>query len=704
MAERYIRLLPLTASPFAVCLVRSEAGITDGAEPGFERIGEDSPSARRYRAALISETGLNLGELVLKLPVDETTEAFFPDEGPAAGNAANEARWAAALGDLVKLQGAPGFFPELVLPGGAADGSVPALLPPALYCSTASQLFAIPCPVCFEALHTCRDDQVLARAGMPVYTSTTTRLLTCQACLDAGRPQQFFVTYAEGAGELAERGVKDLAELRRQLAAELERRRSGGESMPSHRLPCPTCPEVVTCLGLREGEKAASASKKKVRATATNLGWTVFNSHDSPYLVTRFVPHSLTEFADRLGGGSATGDTPGGVSAGLLFADEGSGIDAVEVLALKLTLFLQVLQAVREYYRRVRLPHLDLHPDRVAVELMDPGPYLPKLWSFRVRLLGGSSERLFRLGETVEAVLPPRELRAPFCSPAVREYAQAASRRAELTIDRLVPEAEDGSRVRLEGRLGDSNGISPRPGTRDFIVLVVPEDIEGFGGRSILTQIDPRGSRAGGGLPITSEAVVVDTTTARRIERAGGLRLGAVRYKVYPQLGVDEDCFSLGALLLRILLVNDRQDLMTITGVVDALLRRQTAEGTTPRSGAMRLEGALNAAMTLHGPSLAKANLFYNEADRVPSRVNALPDEAWKDSLRLAFALLDQGMPGGRSGERSPIDTAVLDAALRQGEALLRRVLSVLFRRQLVNLEIQAVIAEVLADAATAAG
>lgn len=118
----------------------------------------------------------------------------------------------------------------------------------------------------------------------------------------------------------------------------------------------------------------------------------------------------------------------------------------------------------------------------------------------------------------------------------------------------------------------------------------------------------------------------------------------------------------------------------------------------------MRLEAALRTALALHGGALAKANVFYDEADRASSRVNALPDECWRDVLRLAFALLNQGIPAGRAGDRAPSDLSPLDIAVRQGESLLRRVLSVLFRRQMVNLEIQAVIAELLVDSAAVSG
>ncbi len=700
MAQRYVRLLPQGASPFAVYMVHREGELTEGTEPSFVEVGESSPTSRRYLAALVSESGLNLAELVVKLPVDATAEAFFPDEGPSSSNVAQELRWAAALSDLVRLQGAGGHFPELVLPGATPEGGTQPLLPPLLYCPTASRLFPIPCPACLAPLHTCRDDQVLARAGLPLFSSTTTRLLTCRACREAGRTEQFLVTYPEGAGELAELAVKDMAALKRELGAELERRRGAGEPVPVEGLPCPGCPEVGACLGFKEVDKGAGAGKKKPRVATGNLGFAVFNSHDCPYLITRHVAASLTEFADRLGGKRSTAGASESAQGELLFSDEGSGVDAVEVLALKLTLFLQVLQAVREYYRRLKLPHLDLHPGQVAVELSEPGPYLPRLWSFRVRLLGGSSARLFRLGETVEVVLPPRELRAPFCAPAVREFAQAASRRAELTIDRVVPEPSDATRVRLEGRLGDSSGILPRPGTRDFIVVVVPEDVEGLGGRSFLTQVDPRGTR-GGGMAVTSEPVALDAVLVKRIERAGGMRVGTVRYKVYPQLGVEEDCFSLGVLLLRIVLVNDRQDLAAVTEIVDAVLRQQAAGSG---AGSVRAEDALAAALASHGGALAKANLFFAEADRVASRVNAVPDECWRDVLGLAFALLDEAATAGRAGERSPGDLTLLDGAVRQGEALLGRVLSVLFRRQLVNLEIQAVIAELLADSAAAAG
>jgi hypothetical protein len=210
--------------------------------------------------------------------------------------------------------------------------------------------------------------------------------------------------------------------------------------------------------------------------------------------------------------------------------------------------------------------------------------------------------------------------------------------------------------------------------------------------------LDPRGTRSPGGTAVTSEPITVDAALAKRLQKAGGLRLGLVRYRVYPRLGVDEDCYSLGVMLLRTLLVNDRQDLDAVFATVTNALRQSRGAQPTARRPGQLVDEAVKAAAVSSPLVLSKANIFYREADRDPSRVNAVPDEAWQASLHLAFALLDSRLAGWSSGEASVTDPAPLDRALREGEAALRSLLGVLFRRQIVNAEIQGVIAELLAE------
>ncbi|HEV7515782.1 MAG TPA: hypothetical protein VGR07_05740, partial [Thermoanaerobaculia bacterium] len=316
-----VRLLPLAPAPFAVCLLRREAAgaapaapaakagratqaVTPGKDP-FLRAGREDDGSRAYAALLTSDTGAVLAPLVVELPSGEGEEPVFPGEEPPS-NTAVEAAWEAARRDLLRLLAEPDCFPELVLPV-AADGEPP-FLPPLFFCPAADRLFPIPCPRCLGALRTCRDEARLAAAGLPSYGATTARFLHCRAC--AGDPDaspRFWagsVAEARGLGE----AVGSLDDLRRELAAA---GRKGGD---------PRLPDTPPA------------------------GWIAWNVHDSPYLVTRMASLRLDAFLERLGGSLPESTRPGEPkepeAPGLLFAAEGSGIDAVEVLALKLAAFL----------------------------------------------------------------------------------------------------------------------------------------------------------------------------------------------------------------------------------------------------------------------------------------------------------------------------------------------------------------------------
>ena len=336
---------------------------------------------------LASETGAVLDRVVIELPGDEPGEVSFPEEEPLS-NAATEAEWAAAHHDLLRLLAAPAQFPELMAPG------APGVLPPALFCATSGRLFPIPCPRCFGPLRTCREDALLAVAGLPLYSATAARFLYCPS----GHPKEEGDSPRFWAGTEAEaRGLErvgTLEDLRREYGAALERAREEKLPLRLEDLPCATCPQPGHCGATPPA--AAPASRKGAAAAAPAApasGWTVFNLHDSPFLVTRLAPVAFDDFLARLGaGGGAAGAVEEG--PGFLFAAEGSGIDAVEVLALKLAAFLQIVAAVRRHYLLLGRPHLDLQPGHLVVEPGPPAGFLPALWSFRVKLLGASPARL----------------------------------------------------------------------------------------------------------------------------------------------------------------------------------------------------------------------------------------------------------------------------------------------------------------------
>jgi hypothetical protein len=657
-ADAPVRLLPLGPSPFAVYLLRGEAA------GDFLRTGTEPGHSRTWRAELRSDTGAVLDRLVLKLP-GEREEALFPGDEPVS-NGELEAEWAAVHADLLRLVGTADGLPELVLPPAGPDGRPP-LLPPLFFCPGTGRLFPIPCPRCGGALATCRDDARLTAAGLPPYTTTSARFLACPACpehqdnREEGDGPRFWTGTPEEARGLPATGSLD--DLRRALKD--ARKRPEG---------CPDTPAA---------------------------GWTVFNLHDEPYLITRLAPVPFDDFVARLGGAGADGEeTNEQAGAGTLFAAEGSGVDAVEILTLKLAAFLQTVQAVRQHWLLLGRPHLDLQPEHLAVEPGPRGGFLPDLWSFRVKLLGPSPGRVARLAPGIEVPLPPPAPRTPYAARTVRDARLAGPSSGELLIERLVAEKEEG-RWRIEGTLLDPHGFYPPPGPRDHVQIAWPRDP--FGAiRTSTALVDPRVAPQSVEMAVITEPLELDPALAKRLGRTGGFRVPGVRYRIYPLLGVPEELWSLGVLLLRLVLVNDGQALSALEPLLEALPQGPTPDLKGPRRSVEKvLAGALEAAPQ----RLAKENLFHRAIDRTPGRPNALPDDLWNRVLHLALRLAARGPhfgltqePGGTVAWNEANPSAHLDEVLAEGEDLLRQLSAILFQRQLVHAEIREVIAELMKE------
>jgi hypothetical protein len=333
--------LPLTRGAFSIHLVVDE----EGAEgDGFARAGGDLPGERRYLALLQSETGAVAARMTLQLPSEDLAPLLEEEEGLSGPQL--EARWEAARRDLETLAAAPQHFPRLVLPAGEEASAVADLLPPMFFCPVPQRFFAVPCPACLGALRTCRDDSLLAGADLPLYSASSTRLLYCPAGHEDDEPTRFYFVEGDVPEELAGKGVSPLSDLRQQLAAALDRRAESEEAVPAESLPCASCPEAGPCLGAGDGGKGATAKAPKV---PTAPRWALFNRHDSPFLVTQPSGEPFESLLDRLGGRPLDGDRS--PDLGLLFSPAGSGVDAVEILTLKLAAFRQLCRAVGQYYR-----------------------------------------------------------------------------------------------------------------------------------------------------------------------------------------------------------------------------------------------------------------------------------------------------------------------------------------------------------------
>ena len=649
-------ILPLEEGPFAIHLVRSER--TSDHEP-FVRLGANHSDSRAYLGHLRSAAGVLLQTLVIRLPELGDVPQGESENPPSL--LAIDREWRRRHEEAQRFGSASEHFPQLVLP--ASPGAAH-LLSPMIYCRERQRVFVLPCPMTLEPLSTCRDDELLARHELPLYSVAPQALLYNPAAERRGEELTFYVAREEAPPDLASRGVLGLGALRTQLAETFDARQKDGQDLDRSALP------------------------------STEEAWWVFTDRDTPYLVTPFFPYDFDRFADYLGGrptdGLEKGEDPGG--EGYLFALEGSGLDAVEILLLKLVFFGQVVEALRVYYHELE-PHLDLHPGHLVVDTVPFGEELPRRWGFQVKLLGLSSARPRTLPQDETVMMPPRRAQVPYCSPRVRAACMIQPRQGELVIDRLHPEKECSDRILVQARLRDPNGILPRPGPRDRLTLEWPE--------ALLGRTEPVVARCGeedsgqhtGELVVLAGPIEMDTETRQRLEQARGLSSPGVRYRIFPQLGVPEDVYSLGVLLLRLLLVNDQQDLSALEPLIDGV------PSAAPEGPEDDQEGSLLAALRDHPQRLASRNLFYKTEDREKNRPNALPEELWQASLDLAWCLIGRsGFGLGTDGEFQEDQPNIhLAEVQKRVDGLLRQLRLVLFRRQPQHYEIHSLIAELLA-------
>jgi hypothetical protein len=111
---------------------------------------------------------------------------------------------------------------------------------PIWYCRQTGRFAHALCPVCGRGLHLCRDDALLARAGLPEYSRSPARYLHCPVCPSEGQPEVFYTSGIVGARPA---GVQDSRELAAGFGRLLMHRELGPE------LPCVGCSEADACFG-----------------------------------------------------------------------------------------------------------------------------------------------------------------------------------------------------------------------------------------------------------------------------------------------------------------------------------------------------------------------------------------------------------------------------------------------------------------------
>lgn len=693
------RLLPPgdSPSPFGLHLVLGP--LAGGAEEGPVPLplSSDEGTSRVYLGALKGDAD-SVVELVAVKILPNVLPESLAQSAARPTNRTLLARFAAERERTRALRAESPWFPRLLQPDGAPDAGLPALL----YDKPSRSFFVPPCATCGRPLELLTDELFLRERRLPSHLETLHRLVGCPSCATTDRVIAVF-SYVPLPDE-ADVPVGGPEELLKGLARALVR------DWDEARVKAfPSRDSAEEALRLR-GAGGASLGEFAAR-------WSPFSFCPSPVLVTGLSPVRWDEWADFVGGRTEADLVPQAAPESLeaesarrrvewlrealpptgrfLYGHDGSGVDAVEVLFLKMTAFRQLAAALLAFYRATGQPHLDLHPGHVLLDSYGAGSSLPSLWTFEVRLHGlSSSSKSSAFG--VEVVVPPPEPMFPYAAPEILEFRLASRRPGDVYLAEIEP-ADAGLGVRVEGRLCDPNGLFPKPEEPDWIHLTFPDEALGLGIDALVVKRKPDVPASYEELTFVSEPVELDDAAVKRLRRSFGVRLPGARYKVFPRFGAPSDLHSLGVLLLRALAGGEKTELPALLQGVQraATVAARTKEGDT----ATRLRSAL-AAEPATASLLDRSRVFWKEEDRVPGRPNAIPPPLFERAVLLALRLLTR-LPGfsiaTAPGDFVPEDpTGRVEQALREADEVVAELRALLVHRQPLHFEIQDVLAELL--------
>lgn len=708
MADRAVDLVDGAAAPapsFASAASGLQFDLVRTGEPAAPFVVLHEGHTGRVLLATVRSRDGEVARFAFKLRVDPVRT---PGRGLPPRNADLDAAWQRERAELAQVERG-GAGAALLAPAFAAAAGLQGS-PPLWWCRRRDRFFHPVSPTSGRVLRTCRDDAVLAAAGLPSYADDHVRHL------HAGAGER--TCYRRAAdGAVAGGGVHDEAQLIRGWSALLAEPESAVAVQAAANLPCCSCPHRTQCYA--PGSGAGSSSE----AVAAERELVVVSFHDVDAVATQFAPLSCDQGTALLGGAAIddllaassparSAAMPPAVAAALragpqwLFASEPRRW-LLEVLRQKLAVFADLVAAVAAVHDTGR-PHLGLCAQNVVFRLESAagsgfGSGTPVRWGLRPQLLdlgsaevvGGADDGtpLLRVGaEMLDDVRHRLFLPLLLRGPDVAALTLPVSCYRAGDVDgavRFVVEA-NGSSVPKTHRAGDAVVVQPANGGPSLTLR--------------LEEMRPRGLLASALLRADDPGLALDGTSFD------------ARVVLHRRFGSAADLHGLGTLLLQLLLVDDEQGLDEVAEAFGKCLRRLEDEPT-----AVRLEERSLAArwrQLLAGrdarPRADALHLLHRRADRdaaaaaIGNDGTLLDDGLWQRVLLLTARLLSTLPHFGFATSLGDGGPDLLRAVADELQAIQRRVHVALFaaaeRDQAIAAVADALLGELTQEAAGGAG
>ena len=240
-------------------------------------------------------------------------------------------------------------------------------LQPLFCCHETKHWFHPVCPQCGLALTLCRDDALLEKRGLPIYSESLERFLYCGSCATLSDASSFYCrVIAAGMPDFVH-DASTLAVQWKQLLAKFPDETD---------LPCRGCPDRDACYG------PESLVSRRI------VPFSFF-----PFYMMMFPAPTCraAEFLALISGDQASAPWPADIAGPpsgqnrFLFQDQDRQF--LEILYLKLTFLEQIFHQLIPADDPASVQEFDLSLEGIGVDLYPAGAGLPAYWNFNIRIL-----------------------------------------------------------------------------------------------------------------------------------------------------------------------------------------------------------------------------------------------------------------------------------------------------------------------------
>jgi len=698
----------------------------DNLDEPLATLYEEGGHCRALLARVTVGQGCVLEYVILRIQKNSYSIDNAPGASLVANNIDVENLWLREYDNLRTLSISTNAVPHLIDLSSNADSEARLTKwPPLLLCKKQRRLFSTICSRCGHVLSDCRDDALLIEHGLPTYAASIHRFLYCRQCVEQGREPRFYA-YALPEG-LPAGQVGSWEDLCSDIAHVLQERERIAAQDPeldtlfSNSLPCYTCTESVCCREDDSGDTVGSALKDQLVPASF---------YETFVICSDLVHFHYDEFSDLLGGQPMDelrekfalhekdrGQALRLVTAErmirdrdmLLFEADGSGLDALEIFRLKLSMFAQLCQGLYEFHRRCRQPHLSIEPRSVLVKLAELGEHLPTMWNFQVKLsrLSSTAPLTIEGKPSTELYFPPVGSSIIYTAPIIRQGLFGRRQIGDFVLTDVagIGDSEDQDRVKLKGELSSENIFSQILSRKDLVYVVLPGSSFGMDDLVLWCHQTEASSATKSSLSLQSEPCRLKTEIIQRMKDTRGIRIPNVRYALYPCFHVPCDLHSLGMMLFRTVLVNDQQELAQVEMALDGVRNQLPNIFAEPFDrDDRRILDIIRTELCKkeNADVFDKRNVFYRHVDRLEGRPNAIPDTLWYDTLLLGLRLVTSHKSLGICADHGDFDSRYpaekLEQVLEALDGLVRKVNGILFSRSKHSVEVRGVIDEVVAE------